>query len=104
MDVLTTLKLRLDIADDEQDELLFSLLGTAESAILARRYPFDEATELESRYFDLQVRIAIELYNKMGAEGQTAHSENGINRSYESAGISESLLAEVVPMAGARHE
>ena len=39
----------------------------------------------------------VELYSKMGAEGQTSHAENTIARSYESAGISPSLLAEITP-------
>lgn len=34
-----------------------------------------------------------EIYAKTGAEGQTAHSENGISRSYDSAWISPKLLS-----------
>lgn len=34
-----------------------------------------------------------EIYAKAGAEGQTAHSENGISRSYDSAWISPKLLS-----------
>ena len=34
-----------------------------------------------------QIEIAVYLYNKQGAEGQTAHSENGISRTYESADV-----------------
>ena len=77
-----------------------SLLLTAESAINARRYPFEDfPAELEARYYDLQIRIAVELYNKAGAEGEKAHSENGISRTYSSAWISEELLSEVTPKA-----
>ena len=77
-----------------------SLLLTAESAINARRYPFEDfPEELEKRYYDLQIRIATELFNKRGAEGETAHSENGISRSYSAAWISEELLSEVTPKA-----
>jgi hypothetical protein len=42
----------------------------------------------------------VELFSKMGAEGQTAHNENGINRTYESAGVSNSLLRRIVPICG----
>ena len=33
----------------------------------------------------------IEIYGKIGAEGQTSHNENGINRTYESSWISPSI-------------
>lgn len=76
------------------------LLEMAKAAINARRYPFeDPPDELERRYENLQLRIAIELYNKQGAEGESAHSENGISRTYSSAWISEELLSEVTPKA-----
>lgn len=77
------------------------LLETAKSAINARRYPFGEVPEeLEKRYENLQIRIAVELYNKQGAEGEVSHSENGISRTYSAAWISEELLSEVTPKAG----
>ena len=34
-----------------------------------------------------------DIYAKAGAEGQKGHSENGINRSYNSSWISEKLLS-----------
>ena len=75
-----------------------SLLDTAAAAINARRYPFEDfPAELEPRYLDLQLRIAADLYAKEGAEGETAHSENGVSRTYSGAWISEELLSEVTP-------
>ena len=101
MDVLTRLRNR---TGDDDTQLLTDLLETAKYAILARRYPLkaypEDASgnvELESRWQDLQFRIALDLYNKMGAEGETAHKENGIDRTYESSWISEQLLSEVTP-------
>ena len=77
-----------------------SLLETAAAAITARRYPFEDfPEELESRYLDLQLRIAVDLWAKAGAEGETSHSENGISRSWSNAWISEELLSEVTPKA-----
>lgn len=77
-----------------------SLLDTAAAAINARRYPFEDfPDELESRYFDLQLRIASDLWAKSGAEGETSHSENGISRTWSNAWISEELLSEVTPKA-----
>lgn len=104
---LDRLKTQLEIKDSSEDILLSDLLESAKFAILSRRYPYadfplnenDEAT-LDIRYNDLQVRIAVFLYNKMGAEGQTSHSENTISRSYESGDIPESLLRHVTPLVG----
>lgn len=93
---------RLTAATSEPDEsVLNSCLESAKAAILARRYPFGTAPEnIEPRYLDLQYRIALDLYNKIGAEGQTGHSENGISRTWESSWISEQLLREVTPFVG----
>lgn len=92
------LKLHLPTAEEREIQIL---LETAKSAINARRYPFgDVPEELERRYENLQIRIAVELYNKQGAEGETSHSENGISRSYSSAWVSEELLSEITPKAG----
>ncbi len=92
------LKLHLPMAEEREIQIL---LETAKSAINARRYPFGEVPEeLERRYENLQIRIAVELYNKQGAEGEISHSENGISRGYSSAWISEELLNEVTPKAG----
>ena len=44
--------------------------------------------------------VAMELYSKLGAEGETAHSENGISRTYENGFVSSSLLKSVVPYVG----
>jgi hypothetical protein len=40
------------------------------------------------------------MYNKLGVEGQTSHSENGVSRSYSSASVSEELLREITPKVG----
>lgn len=89
------------VGESDTDEVLFTYLTLAGRKIIARAFPFDpEVTEVPSRYEFLQCEIAAYLLNKRGAEGQTAHSENGISRSYESADVPESLLGAVTPMAG----
>lgn len=81
--------------------LLQAALDRAELIILNRRYPhgYPDGTVMESRYKDVQISIALELINKMGSEGETGHGEAGVSRSYESAGVSESLLRQIVPLA-----
>jgi len=46
------------------------------------------------------VSFNVYITNKIGAEGQLSHSENGVSRQYESSWISEQLLSEVVPIVG----
>lgn len=99
-------RLRIKTGEDSE-ELLYDLLETAKYAILARRFPFadyqtddDGNVVLEARYQDLQYRMALDLYNKIGAEGQISHSENGVSRAYESSWISAQLLEEVTPFVG----
>jgi hypothetical protein len=98
MDNLERLKLRTQETDEA---VLYDCLESAKAAILSRRFPFGNyPDELEPRYTDLQYRIALEIYNKAGAEGETAHSENGISRSYAGGWVSDQLLREVIPKVG----
>ena len=85
-----------------EDELLLMLLEVSGDKILTRLYPFGypEGTEVPDRYHLLQVEIAAYLYTKRGAEGQTSHSENGINRTYDDADIPVSLLRGLSPFVG----
>lgn len=53
---------------------------------------------VETKYLNIQIQIAIELYNKRGAEGEVGHSELGIARSYEKADVSDSLLSKITPI------
>jgi hypothetical protein len=88
--------------DVTSKELLQHLLWQAEGIVLSRRYPFGspEGATVASAYEHIQLQIAVELFSKMGAEGQTGHNENGVNRSYEAADVSPSLLKRIVPVAG----
>ena len=88
-------------AEEDEDSLLLALLSLAEGKILERLYPYDHSKEtLPARYVGKQIEIAVYLYNKQGAEGQTAHSENGISRTYESADVPESMLRGIAPFVG----
>lgn len=88
--------------DTVSTELAVALIEQAEGIVLNRRYPFGvpEGATVPPMYEHIQLQIAVELYSKMGAEGQTAHGENGISRSYEAADVSPSLLRRIVPMCG----
>ena len=85
----------------EKDEsVLSTYLSIAGNKVLKRAYPFDTTvTKVPDQYAYNQVEIAAYLLNKRGAEGETAHSENGISRSYEDGDVPPSLLREIVPCA-----
>lgn len=94
-------RLKLRITENVSDVELEDILESAKAVILSRRFPFGEVPdEIESRYKDLQIRIAVEMFNKCGAEGQLSHSENGVSRTYSSASVSEELLREITPKGG----
>ena len=94
-------RLKIRITENVLDVELEDLLESAKAVILSRRFPFGEwPEEIEAKFKDLQIRIAVEMYNKQGAEGETSHSENGISRTYSSASVSEELLREITPKGG----
>jgi len=80
---------------------LLTYLSIAGERIIAKAYPFrTDITEVPSRYDNVHLEVACYLLNKRGAEGQNYHSENGINRTYESASVPESMLSSIVPHVG----
>lgn len=93
---------RLKIRTNEKDtRILYELLESAENIIISRRFPFGgENAVYESRYDDLKIRIAEDMYNRIGASGQLTHSENGIDRTWGSEWVSEQLLNEIIPKVG----
>lgn len=87
-------------ASADEDVLLDAMLDEAGSAIILKAYPFrTDVTKVPPIYDILHISIAQYLYNKLGAEGQTSHSENGITRQYGSADIPEEMLSRVIPYA-----
>ena len=85
---------------EQAEEVLSTYLEIAGQKILRKAYPYDDAqTEVPAKYHYTQLEVAAYLLNKRGAEGETAHSENGISRSYEDGDVPPSLMREVVPCA-----
>ena len=99
---MTLLKrLQIRIPEEQDETILLDCLDSAKAAIMSRRFPYGNWPDaVEPQYRDLQYRIALDLYYKDGAQGQLAHSENGISRTYESSWISDQLLSEITPYCG----
>lgn len=103
MDVLERLRLRVtDPGQPGPDEdVLKECLCEAKDAILLRRFPYQERpSELEPQYIEKQIRIAMSLYNRIGDEGETEHTENGVKRVYDESWIPKQLLADIIPYCG----
>lgn len=90
----------------ETDEgILSAYLSIAGDKVCRKAYPYDpDARLVPYRYGFVQVEIAVYLLNKRGAEGQTAHNENGISRSYEDGDVPPTLLREIIPFASVLRE
>lgn len=94
-------RLKIRITEKVNDIELEDILESAKAVIMSRRFPFGEhPAEIEDKYKDLQIRIAVEMFSKRGAEGEVIHSENGVYRAYSSANVSEDLLKEITPKVG----
>lgn len=85
--------------DTEADEVLNDILSTAEALVLNRMYPFGypDGTTVPARYERIQIELAVELYTKRGAEGQSSHAENGITRTWPEK---SRILSRIVPHIG----
>lgn len=82
-------------------DVLSTYLALAKGVVISKAYPYGTgAEEVPTPYHTVQVEIAAYMLNKRGAEGETAHSENGVSRSYEDGDIPPTLLRRITPMAG----
>lgn len=87
--------------ESEDDGVLSAYLDIAAEKILNRLYPYDLAKiEIPDRYVQTQLSIACYLLGKRGAEGETVHKENGIDRTYGSADVPEEMLRDIIPYCG----
>lgn len=64
-----------------------------------RRFTPDKKRIYDEKYEYLIIPMVIASISKIGAEGQTSHSENGVVRNYGSAGdYPKELLSQIIPL------
>jgi hypothetical protein len=96
-----TLAMVMALTGCDDESVLSAYIAGAKSIVLSRAFPFDSTVEeVPTRYHMLVCRIAQDLFNRRGAEGQTAHSENGYSRTWGAESVSKDLLSEIVPHVG----
>ena len=99
---LAKLRLMLDEGDDTSDAIANAYLEAAEKAVINLAYPFGDVSEktMPEKYEYEQIEIAAYMLNKRGAEGETAHTEGGTSRTFETGDIPISLRARITAYAG----
>lgn len=89
------------LTGESDEELLTALLQITEARVRNRLYPFDDTrTSIPEIYSESILEIAVYLYNRRGSEGELAHDEGDIRRTYASASIPAEMLSGIVPYCG----
>lgn len=82
------LNIYLDFAKNEILSYLYSLVVRPETVV-----------DVPSQYEGTQIMAVVTGYNLRGAENQTSHSENGINRTFRYADMVAYIHSNVIPYA-----
>lgn len=86
----------------ELDNMLTAYLEAAGKEIIAWRYSYSgqTVTEVPAEYEMTQIYAVIAGYSQSGAEGQIAHSENGISRTFKYPDMLRYIRTNVIPLCG----
>ena len=89
-----------DISTYSDDEIYDEIESAIEAVNERRHFISTDTVLFENKYKNIVIRLCISAFAKMGAEGESAHSEGGVLRTY--AGAAEypnDILKEIVPLA-----
>lgn len=83
-------------------KVLKRLLEDSKYVALSLRYPYQDYSSLElpRKYYNWQLRCAVEIYQGIGSEGIKSYSENGLSWTKDSGYISNELRGEIEPLVG----
>ena len=100
-DLIKSLRIKCTARNLEfNDDVLSDEINDAIVAVNSRRrfIPTKEM-KYDKKYESIIVKLALYSLTKVGAEGEVAHTENGIQRQYENGGdYADSLLNQIVPL------
>ena len=78
------------------------MIECAKDILLDTLYPFNqEITEIPPRKVTWIYRCVLEQIERKGMSSVVSYSENGISISFDKSQVSETLIGEIVPNAGA---
>ncbi len=92
-----------NLVDDPRfDSFVDMYLELAKGAVMQHLFPYADAEwdDVPKKYHARTCEIAVYLVNRRGGEGGTTHSESGVSRSYESAGVPASYFRGMAPHVG----
>ena len=83
-------------------KVLKRLLEDSKYVALSLRYPYQDYSNLElpKKYYNWQLRCAVEIYQGIGSEGIKSYSENGLSWTKDSGYISYELRGEIESLVG----
>lgn len=85
-----------NVADEDVEDEIKRAIRTINRH---RHFDATEDKPYDPKYEDLIIPLAVCAFSKIGAEGESSHSENGIVRSYTSGGdYPSSMLDEIIPL------
>jgi hypothetical protein len=96
----TVLKSReIEVLDSDTPILKYEIKRAIKQINRCRRFTPTEDKPYDEKYEDLIIPLSLSAFTKIGADGETVHSENGITRHYTSGGdYPIELLKEIVPL------
>lgn len=88
--------------NNDYENMINSLLEDSKNIALSNIYPFKNWSNLDLpvKYYNWQIRAAIELYNLADKAGIKSYSENGLSWSKSTDLLSQGLMEEITPRVG----
>ena len=78
--MLEKIKLLLNCLDDNQDELIATLISLCKE----EAYIYCNLPEYDNKLDFIVIQMVIEKYNRIGSEGTTSQKSSGVSASYDS--------------------
>lgn len=99
---LSMLKTMLEITDDSKDQELKVYLDFAKNEILGWLYHLigevpEYVVDVPNQHEQVQIMACVVGINGKGAENETAHNENGINRTFKYVDAIDYIRSNVMP-------